>query len=76
MRSGSKVSLSETALRIYLLLIREDKPMSIREIQRALGLSSPGQVYHHLERLRPLVSLSGILMDIGLLEGMGLLRVQ
>ena len=46
--------LSDTALRIYLLLIREGRPMSIREVQRALGLSSPGQVHHHLERLRGL----------------------
>ncbi|WP_054853837.1 helix-turn-helix domain-containing protein [Vulcanisaeta distributa] len=54
MRNSDKANLSETALRIYLLLIREGKSMSIREIQRALGLSSPGQVYHHLERLRAL----------------------
>ncbi|WP_054848824.1 helix-turn-helix domain-containing protein [Vulcanisaeta sp. JCM 14467] len=54
MRGGDRADLSETALRIYLLLVREGRPMSIREIQRTLGLSSPGQVYHHLERLRDL----------------------
>ncbi len=46
--------MGETTLRVYLLLIREGKAMSIREVQRALGLSSPGQAYHHLERLREL----------------------
>ena len=52
--NNDKAELSETALRIYLLLIREGRPMSVREVQRALGLSSPGQAYHHLERLRNL----------------------
>ncbi|WP_291765302.1 helix-turn-helix domain-containing protein [Caldivirga sp. UBA161] len=51
---SDEVKLGETTLRVYLLLIREGKAMSIREVQRALGLSSPGQAYHHLERLREL----------------------
>ncbi len=50
----SDVKLSETSLRVYILLLREGRPMSIREVQKALGLSSPGQAYHHLERLRML----------------------
>ncbi len=44
--------LGETTLRVYLLLVREGRAMSIREVQKALGFSSPGQAYHHLERLR------------------------
>ncbi|MGC8570970.1 helix-turn-helix domain-containing protein [Caldivirga sp.] len=51
---SSDVKLSETALRIYLLLLREDKAMSAREVQRILGLSSSGLAYHHLEHLRML----------------------
>ena len=51
---GSDVKLSETALRIYLLLLREGRPMSAREVQRALGLSSSGLAHHHLEHLRML----------------------
>ncbi|ABW01549.1 helix-turn-helix domain-containing protein [Caldivirga maquilingensis] len=51
---NDEVKLGETTLRVYLLLIREGKAMSIREVQRALDLSSPGQAYHHLERLREL----------------------
>ena len=51
---GNDIKLSETALRIYLLLLREDRPMSAREVQRALGLSSSGLAYHHLEHLRML----------------------
>ncbi|GGP19613.1 hypothetical protein GCM10007981_04000 [Thermocladium modestius] len=46
--------LGDTALRVYLLLVSEGRPMSIREVQRSLSLSSPGVAYHHLERLRRL----------------------
>ncbi len=47
--------LGDTALRVYLLLVSEGRPMSIREVQRSLSLSSPpGVAYHHLERLRSL----------------------
>ncbi len=51
---NDEVKLGETTLRVYLLLIKEGRAMSIREVQRALDLSSPGQAYHHLERLREL----------------------
>lgn len=54
MDSDNEVKLGDTALRIYLLLLRENKPLSIREVQRMLDLSSPGVAYHHLERLRRL----------------------
>ncbi|WP_291766587.1 hypothetical protein [Caldivirga sp. UBA161] len=51
---GSDIKLSETALRIYILLLKEGRPMSAREVQRALGLSSSGLAHHHLEHLRML----------------------
>jgi len=46
-----KGELRDTALRVYLLLVSEGRSMSIREVQKALSLSSPGVAYHHLERL-------------------------
>jgi DNA-binding transcriptional ArsR family regulator len=46
-----KDELRDTALRVYLLLVSEGRSMSIREVQKALSLSSPGVAYHHLERL-------------------------
>jgi len=46
-----KSELRDTALRVYLLLVSEGRSMSIREVQKALSLSSPGVAYHHLERL-------------------------
>jgi len=46
--------LSGTALRVYLLLLLEGRPMGVREVQRRLGLRSPSTARHHLERLREL----------------------
>ncbi len=46
--------LSGTALRVYLLLLLEGRPMGVREVQRRLGLRSPSTARHHLERLRGL----------------------
>lgn len=50
-RELMKDELRDTALRVYLLLVSEGRSMSIREVQKALSLSSPGVAYHHLERL-------------------------
>jgi len=50
-RELMKGELRDTALRVYLLLVSEGRSMSIREVQKALSLSSPGVAYHHLERL-------------------------
>ena len=51
-------TLKGTALDIYRLLLKTNKPLGIREIQRALKLSSPSVAQHHLARL----------------EGMGLVK--
>ena len=51
-------TLKGTALDIYRLLLKTNKPLGIREIQRILKLSSPSIAQHHLARL----------------EGMGLVK--
>jgi len=42
------------AWKVYWLLLKQDCPMSVREVQRALRFSSPSVAQHHLERLRDL----------------------
>lgn len=44
-------AISGKALRIYVLLVSEGRPMSVREIQKRLGLSSPSLVHYHLKKL-------------------------
>ncbi|MBM3898373.1 MAG: ArsR family transcriptional regulator [Thaumarchaeota archaeon] len=39
-------------LRIYWYMISKGEPSGVREIQRALGLSSPSVAHHHLEKLK------------------------
>jgi len=43
--------LSGKALRIYVLLVSDGRPLGVREIQRRLGLSSPSLVHYHLKKL-------------------------
>jgi DNA-binding transcriptional ArsR family regulator len=43
--------LKGTALDIYRLMLRARKPLGIREIQRALNISSPSVAQHHLSKL-------------------------
>lgn len=38
-------------LRAYLFMLKNAKPVGVRELQRALGLSSPSVAYHHLDKL-------------------------
>ncbi|MEM4247168.1 MAG: winged helix-turn-helix domain-containing protein [Candidatus Woesearchaeota archaeon] len=47
----SKDILKGTTLEIYRLLLKTNKPLGIREIQRALNLSSPSQAQYHLNKL-------------------------
>lgn len=53
-------SLRGTTLRAYWLLLRTGRPMGVREVQRALRLSSSSVAQYHLERL----------------EGLGLVKKQ
>jgi hypothetical protein len=43
--------LKGTALEIYRFMVRSQKPLGIRELQRALSLSSPSVAQYHLSRL-------------------------
>ncbi|MCJ7425302.1 hypothetical protein MUP01_13710 [Candidatus Bathyarchaeota archaeon] len=43
---------------VYWLLLRNGRPMSVREVQRSLRFSSPSVAQHHLDHLR----------DIGLVQ--------
>jgi Predicted transcriptional regulator len=47
----AKDALKGTALDIYRLMLTSNKPFGIREIQRALELSSPSIAQHHLLKL-------------------------
>jgi DNA-binding transcriptional ArsR family regulator len=39
---------------VYWLLLKNGRPMSVREVQRTLCFSSPSVAQHHLEQLREL----------------------
>ena len=38
-------------LRAYLFILKSTKSVGVRELQRALNLSSPSVAYHHLDKL-------------------------
>jgi DNA-binding transcriptional ArsR family regulator len=42
------------AWKVYWLLLKNGRPMSVREVERALHFSSPSVANHHLEQLRQL----------------------
>jgi DNA-binding transcriptional ArsR family regulator len=50
--------LKGKSLRVYWYLLKQANPVGIREVQRALGFSSPSIANHHLEKL----------MSLGLIE--------
>jgi len=57
--SGEDEAKFEYALRgkdwkVYWLLLKSGRPMSVREVQRALHFSSPSVAQHHLEQLHEL----------------------
>jgi len=41
-------------LRVYWYLLRNARPVGVRETQRALSMSSPSTALYHLEKLREL----------------------
>ncbi|MDH5376630.1 MAG: hypothetical protein OEW95_12615, partial [Candidatus Bathyarchaeota archaeon] len=47
-------SLRGKAWKVYWLLLKGGHPVSVRDVQKALGFSSPSVAYHHLEQLRQL----------------------
>ena len=46
-----KEVLRGLTLRIYKFILRSDKPVGIREVQRALNLSSPTLALYHMNKL-------------------------
>ena len=38
-------------LRIYLILLQSNEPLSVKEVQKLMGMRSPGSVKYHLEKL-------------------------
>jgi DNA-binding transcriptional ArsR family regulator len=47
-------TLRGKAWKVYWLLLKNGRPISVREVQRALHFSSPSVANHHLEQLREL----------------------
>ena len=47
-------ALRGKAWKVYWLLLKSGRPMSVREVQKALHFSSPSVAQHHLEQLREL----------------------
>lgn len=43
--------LRGNSLRVYWYMIQEGVPVGVREVQRALGMSSPSVASHHLNKL-------------------------
>jgi predicted DNA-binding transcriptional regulator len=50
-------------LKIYLYMLKQGKPVGVREVQRELGLSSPSVAFHHLEKLMRLKVVEQDQMD-------------
>jgi len=50
----SDEELEGTTLRVYLALMKEDKPVGPRDIMRSVNLSSPSVAYRHLQKLEAL----------------------
>ena len=52
--SGDKeqsADISGNTLNVYFYLLRKKQTCGVREIQRAMGFSSPSSAYYHLEKL-------------------------
>jgi len=48
---SEELELGEKARQIYILLVAEGRPMSVRDIQARLSLSSPSVAHYHLKKL-------------------------
>ena len=57
-REAVEYALRGKTLTVYLYLLRHGKAMGVREIQKALGFSSPSVAFHHLDKL----------VDLGVVE--------
>lgn len=50
-REKVEYALRGKTLAVYLYLLKHGKAMGVREIQKALGYSSPSVAFHHLDKL-------------------------
>jgi len=50
-------------LKVYMYMLKQGKPVGVREVQRELGLSSPSVAFHHLEKLMRLKVVEQDQMD-------------
>ena len=61
-------------LKVYKFILRSDKPVGIREVQRALGLSSPTLALYHINKLEEAglikKELNGYVADRVILENL------
>lgn len=51
MSEESRVIIKGTTEEVYLYILRSNRPVGIREIQRALNLSSPSVARYHISKL-------------------------
>ncbi|MCS7142429.1 MAG: helix-turn-helix domain-containing protein [Aigarchaeota archaeon] len=50
-RKRVESDLRGRTLEVYILLLRSNEPVGVREVQRKLGMSSPSVAQHHLDKL-------------------------
>ena len=50
-REKVEYALRGKTLTVYLYLLKHGRAMGVREIQKALGFSSPSVAFHHLDKL-------------------------
>jgi predicted DNA-binding transcriptional regulator len=50
-REKIEYGLRGKTLTIYLYMLKQGKPVGVREVQRDLKLSSPSVAFHHLDKL-------------------------
>lgn len=50
-REKIEYELRGKTLKIYLYILKQGKPVGVREVQRELQLSSPSVAYHHIEKM-------------------------
>jgi DNA-binding Lrp family transcriptional regulator len=72
--SESKDVLRGLTLRVYKFILKSDKPIGIREVQRALNLSSPTLALYHINKLEEAglikKELNGYVADRVILENL------
>ena len=76
--SESKDILRGLTLKVYKFILKNDKPVGIREVQRALNLSSPTLALYHMNKLEEAgfikKELNGYVADRIILENLVRLR--